>query len=282
MFLKKPLFIYFIFLIIFVLILIAISYILKINLTSLSILYMLTPFLATVITSILMGIPFIELGISFNFNRWFLLALFLPFFIVFATLFISLFFPGVKYTSEMKGLLAYGIKEEIIAKKYEEYSRFGFSPLIFISFLSLIVGPTINTIFAFGEEIGWRGLLYRELKNLGFWKYSFFSGIIWGIWHFPLIFHGHNYPKHPFLGSFMMIIFTALLSPLINFIRIKSKSVIACSIFHGMINALASISIAFVIGNNLIIGMQGLSGIIIIFLLDIFLYTFLKLNFTKI
>jgi hypothetical protein len=36
----------------------------------------------------------------------------------------------------------------------------------------LIAGATINAVAGFGEELGWRGFLYRELSFLGFWKSS--------------------------------------------------------------------------------------------------------------
>ena len=143
--------------------------------------------------------------------------------------------------------------------------------------LALLAGPTINAFFAFGEELGWRGFLQKELSPLGFWKSSFLIGLIWGIWHFPLILQGHNYPQHPILGLGMMLISTILISPLFGYIRIKTNSVIAVSILHGTFNSAAGISLAFVKrGSNLTVGIQGLSGFIIFFIVNILLFKMIR------
>jgi membrane protease YdiL (CAAX protease family) len=131
--------------------------------------------------------------------------------------------------------------------------------------MGLIAGPTINALFAFGEEIGWRGFLHRELGYLGFWKLSLTTGLVWGIWHAPLVLGGLNYPQHPVEGIGMMIVFTTLLSPLLCYIRIKTQSVIGPAIMHGTVNAVSGISVAFATGStDLIVGFTGLSGFIVL------------------
>lgn len=42
----------------------------------------------------------------------------------------------------------------------------------------LIAGITINALAAFGEELGWRGLLQKELAWMGFWRSSLLIGMI--------------------------------------------------------------------------------------------------------
>jgi len=89
--------------------------------------------------------------------------------------------------------------------------------------------------------------------------------IVWGIWHAPLIILGHNYPGYPVIGVFMMIIWCILLSPVFSLIRIKSRSVIAASIFHGTINGSYGMSIMMVscVGVH-ITGMTGLAGFLVL------------------
>jgi len=65
----------------------------------------------------------------------------------------------------------------------------------------LFAGDTLNALFGFGEEAGWRGYLLHEWKHMQFWKASLFIGLIWGIWHAPLILLGYNYPQHSPTGS---------------------------------------------------------------------------------
>src|SRR3989344_2479732 len=87
---------------------------------------------------------------------------------------------------------------------------------------SFLIGIIINTIPTLGEELGWRGFLFNETKQMGFWKSNLFIGIIWGIWHAPVILQGHNYPDHPVLGVFMMILFCIPLGYIMSYLRIKT------------------------------------------------------------
>ena len=64
--------------------------------------------------------------------------------------------------------------------------------LLFI--LSLTLAPFFNSIAGFGEEWGWRGYLLPRLMPLGKWKAYLLVGLIWGLWHAPLVAIGFNYP----------------------------------------------------------------------------------------
>ncbi|NJL35021.1 MAG: CPBP family intramembrane metalloprotease [Chloroflexaceae bacterium] len=69
------------------------------------------------------------------------------------------------------------------------------------SALALTLFPLFNSIFAMGEELGWRGFLLPRLLPLGQERAILASGVIWGIWHAPAIAQGHNYPGHPILAA---------------------------------------------------------------------------------
>jgi hypothetical protein len=120
-------------------------------------------------------------------------------------------------------------------------------------FQGLFAGITINALFAFGEELGWRGFLLRQFRQMSFIKASLTIGFIWGIWHAPMILMGHNYPQHPEIGVLMMIVFCILITPFHLYITIKAKSVIAAAILHGTLNATAAISIIGISGNKRLI-----------------------------
>ncbi|MEH2072422.1 MAG: CPBP family intramembrane glutamic endopeptidase [Nostoc sp.] len=242
--------------------------------------YMFIPMLVTVaIQKLIYHEPLQKpLGISFKFNSWFLVAWLLPPILVFTTFVVSLLFPGVEYSPEMAGLFAQ--LETVLSPEKLQQVRTEIAalpiPLIWISLIqSLIAGATINAVAAFGEELGWRGLLQKELNFLGFWKSSVIIGLIWGIWHAPLIIQGHNYPQHPLLGVLMMTIFTLLLSPIFSYIRLKSQSVIATSILHGTLNATAGLSIlAIKGGNDLTVGITGFAGFIVLVTVNIGLFIY--------
>jgi len=42
-------------------------------------------------------------------------------------------------------------------------------------------------IFTFGEEFGWRGYLLPRLAPLGGISAAIITGVIWGLWHTPVI-----------------------------------------------------------------------------------------------
>jgi len=51
-------------------------------------------------------------------------------------------------------------------------------------------------------------------------------------------------------GVGMMIVFCILLSPVMTYIVIKSKSVVPAAVFHGTMNAAAGIGILYLAGGN--------------------------------
>jgi len=100
-------------------------------------------------------------------------------------------------------------------------------------------------------------------------------GIIWGIWHAPIILQGHNYPEHPKIGVFMMVIFTILLAPIFSYVRLKAKSVIAAAIIHGTLNATFALNLMVIKGgNDLTVGISGLAGFIALALVNFGLFIY--------
>ncbi len=99
---------------------------------------------------------------------------------------------------------------------------------------------------------------------------SLLVGLIWGVWHAPLIAMGHNYPQHPIPGIAMMIAWCVLLAPLFTYIRIRSGSVIAASILHGTLNGTAVLALLLLAGgNDLTVGLTGLAGFIVLALANV-------------
>lgn len=216
------------------------------------------------------------LGISFKLNRWWLVAWLLPPVIAFATIGISLLIPGISYSPEMAGFFERYegiIPAERLEQMKTQVTAFPIHIFWITLIQGLIAGVTINAVAGFGEELGWRGFLLRELGHMGFWKASAIIGLIWGIWHAPIILQGHNYPQHPVKGVFMMVIWCLLLSPIFSYIRIRSKSVIAAAIIHGSLNATAGLAIMVVEGgNDLIIGVTGVAGFIVLFIVNLCIF----------
>ena len=147
-------------------------------------------------------------------------------------------------------------------------------PPVAIFLLSLvqgvIAGFTVNLPFTFGEELGWRGLLLRETQKSGFLRSNLFIGVVWGLWHAPIIAQGHNYPGHPVAGIFMMTLFTTALSFPMAYCRFKSRTILGPSALHGMFNPLGVLTALFVVGANPLFGfVAGVAGIAVTLLLTI-------------
>jgi membrane protease YdiL (CAAX protease family) len=128
-----------------------------------------------------------------------------------------------------------------------------FSPWLFVliqALMALLIAPVLNFIATFGEEFGWRGYLLPKLKSLGNRKALVISGIIWGIWHWPVIAMGHNYgldyPGFPWLGLLAMVWFCVWGGIFIGWLALKSESVWPAVVAHGALNGIAAISLLFI------------------------------------
>ncbi|MHC4432678.1 MAG: lysostaphin resistance A-like protein [Planctomycetota bacterium] len=108
---------------------------------------------------------------------------------------------------------------------------------------ALTIIPLFNTLFAMGEELGWRGFLLPKLLPLGQWKAILISNIIWGVWHAPAIVQGLNYPGYPIAGIFMMVAFSLLLGTILSWLYLNTKSPWTPALAHGSVNAVAGLPV---------------------------------------
>ena len=55
--------------------------------------------------------------------------------------------------------------------------------------VTVTLGTVVSCISALGEEIGWRGFLVPNLAKItSYPKVALISGVIWAVWHYPLLF----------------------------------------------------------------------------------------------
>lgn len=230
---------------------------------------MFTPLLAIILTQLIFKEPVLKnLDISFKINRWWLGWLLMPF-IAFAVLGVTLLMPGAKWTPDSEMILS------VIQSLPEGIGVWGIMVITVVS--GLMSGITINAVFALGEEIAWRGFLLKEFKGKKFLVVALWIGIIWGLWHAPLILNGHNYPQHPVVGVFMMVLFCLLLTPILMYFRQKGGSVIVPAIMYGTFNAVVPLcAIVVTPTNDLLYGAAGLAGFIVLLIMDVFLYLYDK------
>ena len=145
--------------------------------------------------------------------------------------------------------------------------QYPFNDPILAVFISIVLSFTLaalfNSMFALGEELGWRGYLLAKLAPIGLGRASILIGIIWGVWHAPAIFMGLNYPGHPFLGVLMMIWFTIGWSVVLTWLREVTQSVLSAAFGHGLINAVASLPLLLLLdADSLIRAPLGITGLV--------------------
>ncbi len=246
--------------------------------------YMFAPAAAAVIVQkFIWKEPLRDLGLRTPRLPWLVIAWLLPVFLMVLALTFSLAVPGVSLLTGLDGLtgaLATKLPPEQVADLQRQLEHtFLAKPgvFLFISFVQVLgMGPTVNAVAAFGEELGWRGFLFPELESLGFWRASLVIGFFWGLWHLPLIVAGYNYPGHPVAGPIMMTLLTILLSPLIGYVRLRAQSVFAAAVFHGTFNAAATLVVFIHGGSVLTVGMTGAAGLITLSLANISLWLYLR------
>ena len=104
--------------------------------------------------------------------------------------------------------------------------------------VSLSLGSLSNCKPAAGEELGWRGYMLTRLRNSGLPMPILFSGLIWALWHVPLIVSGQYPPvarSIPSVAVFLVDI-TAM-GYVIAWLRLWSGSIWPCIWAHGAWNA---------------------------------------------
>ena len=108
--------------------------------------------------------------------------------------------------------------------------------LLSIALNAVLVGPFLGLIITFGEEYGWRGFLQTELIHLGRVRGVLLLGVIWGIWHWPVIWMGYNYPGQPLLGSLFMVAYCIILAYFLAYAVFKSKGIWTAAYLHALSN----------------------------------------------
>ncbi len=239
--------------------------------------YMLIPLISVIITQLIFGEkPFSDVGVSFKINKWWFVAWLLMPVVNILAMFASTLLPGVSLDPNSE-LVRLAIAD--MSTKGLEIDGWGLLAITIVG--SLFAGFTINAFFAFGEEIAWRGFLPRIMDAWGFWKKSLVIGTVWGFWHAPLVLMGHNYPDHPIVGVFMMILLCVVMTPVFLYLREKSGSTMVAAIAHGTLNGSAGISVMYLAGgNDLLCGTAGLVGIMILVILDFMIYLLRKNSIT--
>jgi uncharacterized protein len=136
------------------------------------------------------------------------------------------------------------------------------SPLVFAGATVAVVA--LASIEAIGEELGWRGFLLPRLADLGRVRAGLLGGLLWAVWHAPLIYIAGAY--HGGAGPLYMVTFTVTIVAMgffANELRMASGSSWPAVLFHGAHNGiLFQFGVLAVGSTGLLAGIGEESGIV--------------------
>ena len=129
-------------------------------------------------------------------------------------------------------------------------SQLGVSTLSYLlqnGLFAVLLAPAINMFPALGEEVGWRGYMMPRLKErFGLLNGRLLGGVVWGVWHWPLMLlvgyeYGTNYLGAPLLGLVVWCVVCFALNTLLDILYEKTESIWVPAIAHGAFNAIAAL-----------------------------------------
>ena len=107
-----------------------------------------------------------------------------------------------------------------------------------VTVITLIIGIFTSIIATAGEEIGWRGFLLPQLTKIWNVKIAVIvSGLIWAVWHMPIIIAGLYLPGTPLWFKLPMFVIEVIaITVIMSVLRLKSKSVLPAILLHASHN----------------------------------------------
>jgi membrane protease YdiL (CAAX protease family) len=113
----------------------------------------------------------------------------------------------------------------------------------------MLISIPIGALVTWGEEFGWRSYLQIRLFAERPILAAVVTGLIWGLWHYPIIFLGYEHYENIGAGLVVFPVCTILLSIIFGWLRMKTGSIWSCSIAHGATNSFgASLALLFFLG----------------------------------
>ncbi len=132
----------------------------------------------------------------------------------------------------------------------------GISPWTFVILEgagAILISPIANSWATLGEEFGWRVYLLPKLMPLGWRKAVLLLGVIWGVWHWPVIFMGYEYgtkyPGYPWAGPLLFIWIVFCLGTFLAWLTLRGGIVWPAVIGHAAINGIAALALVAMKGS---------------------------------
>lgn len=106
--------------------------------------------------------------------------------------------------------------------------------------LAVLVNPLMGLPQCLGEELTWRGWLLPKLtERFGQLRAVLLTGLVWGIWHAPVVAMGYNYGEgHPLANVAAMVLFCLVLGVIQGFLFWRTDSIWGPVLFHAAVNGI--------------------------------------------
>lgn len=126
-----------------------------------------------------------------------------------------------------------------VPKMVRETLELGPVPALLVAVAStLTLGTVFSAATAMGEEVGWRGYMLTRLIEAGVPRPVLVSGLVWGLWHTPLILTGqYAAGPWPVLSTMLFLVNITIQSYLYARIRLRTGSVWPAVLLHASWNA---------------------------------------------
>lgn len=211
---------------------------------------------APLLAAVLAGISLQDMGWRLHLKanwRWVLAAWLVPMglTVLGAALYFLLFpaqvdFSGAYTLAQVRAQSGEAGVAEYLAQLEEKGLSLQIMPLIG-AIQALTYAPVVNTVYALGEEVGWRGAMLPRLKaRFGRRDGWLLGDVIWGVWHWPVMLlagyeYGLEYWGAPVLGPLLFCLCTTALGLLLDLCYEKTGSIWLPALGHGAVNAAAGI-----------------------------------------
>ena len=177
---------------------------------------MLVPALASVVARLVLREGFSDVSFRFGGRRgW-------------SAILLALVFPVVI------GLVAYGIAWTTGLAGFDPPPA---GPSLVAALAPFAVGMILGLVLASGEEIGWRGYMLTRLIDAGVPRPILASGLIWSLWHVPLVLAGvYAAGPSPTLSAMLIMVSITSFGYVIARMRLETGSVWPAVVLHAAWN----------------------------------------------
>ncbi|MFK4789459.1 CPBP family intramembrane glutamic endopeptidase [Microbacterium sp. ZW T5_56] len=153
------------------------------------------------------------------------------------------------------------VAQQLAAALPGEIDRELITTVIIVQIVATPLNAILSSMLAVGEELGWRGWLTPALRPLGTGATLLLTGVIWGLWHSPIILLGYNFARPDLSGVLLMVVGCVAWGVLLGWLRLRTASVWPAVLAHGSLNASAAVFLALFDAQKLDLALAGPLGV---------------------